>query len=60
MNTTRVAPRLAVPGTGIRSATDWGYCWEVDGRVTAVLHTGPIDSPLMAVRASIMEETEGN
>jgi hypothetical protein len=36
------------------------YAWEVDGRVTAVLHTGPIDSPLMAVRASIMAETETN
>jgi hypothetical protein len=30
------------------------YAWEVDGRVTAVLHTGPIDSPLKAVRASIL------
>ena len=30
------------------------YAWEVDGRVTAVLHTGPIDSPLRAVQASIM------
>jgi hypothetical protein len=29
------------------------YAWEVDGRVTAVLHTGPIDSPLRAVQASI-------
>ena len=30
------------------------YCWEVDGQVTAVLHTGPIDSPLKAVQASIL------
>lgn len=32
------------------------YAWEVDGRVTAVLHTGPVDSPLAAVRASILAE----
>jgi hypothetical protein len=32
------------------------YCWEVDGRVTAVLHTGPIESPVKAVRASILAE----
>jgi hypothetical protein len=32
------------------------YAWEVDGRVTAVLHTGPIDSPLKAVRASILAD----
>jgi len=30
------------------------YAWEVDGQVTAVLHIGPIDSPLKAVRASIL------
>ncbi len=30
------------------------YCWELGGRVTAVLHTGPINSPVMAVRASIL------
>jgi hypothetical protein len=29
------------------------YAWENDGRVTAVLHTGPINSPVKAVRASI-------
>ncbi len=29
------------------------YAWEVDGQVTAVLHTGPVDSPVNAVRASI-------
>ncbi len=32
------------------------YAWEVDGQVTAVLHTGPVDSPLAAVRASILAE----
>lgn len=32
------------------------YCWEVDGRVTAVLHTGPVDSPVKAVRAAILAE----
>jgi hypothetical protein len=30
------------------------YAWEVDGQVTAVLHTGPVDSPQAAVRASIL------
>ncbi len=36
------------------------YAWEVDGRVTAVLHTGPVDSPVAAVRASILaEESDG-
>ena len=32
------------------------YAWEVDGEVTAVLHEGPVDSPLMAVRVSIMAD----
>ena len=32
------------------------YAWEVDGRVTAVLHEGPIDSPQAAVRAAIAAE----
>ena len=32
------------------------YAWEVDGRVTAVLHEGPIDSPEAAVRAAIAAE----
>ena len=36
------------------------YAWEVDGRVTAVLHTGPVDSPVKAVRASILAERENN
>ena len=27
------------------------YAWEVEGRVAAVLHTGPIDSPTKALRA---------
>ena len=34
------------------------YAWEVDGQVKAVLHTGPIDSPVKAVRASILAEGE--
>ena len=32
------------------------YAWEVDGQVTSVLHTGPIDSPVKAVRASILAD----
>ena len=32
------------------------YAWEVDGEVTAVLHEGPVDSPLKAVRAAIMAD----
>ena len=32
------------------------YAWEVDGHVTTVLHAGPVDSPLAAVRASILAE----
>ncbi len=36
------------------------YAWEVDGQVTAVLDTGPVDSPVKAVRASILaEESDG-
>ena len=34
------------------------YAWEKNGRVTAVLRTGPIDSPLKAVQASIMADEE--
>ena len=34
------------------------YAWEVDGRVTAVLHTGPVDSPAKAVRAAILADGE--
>jgi hypothetical protein len=34
------------------------YAWEKDGNVTAVLHTGPIDSPVKAVRASILAALE--
>jgi hypothetical protein len=30
------------------------YAWETNGEVTGVLHSGPIDSPLKAVQASIM------
>ena len=32
------------------------YAWEVDGKVTAVLHEPPVDSPLAAVRAAIASE----
>ncbi len=35
------------------------YAWEVDGEVTAVLRQGPVDSPLAAVQASIMEASDG-
>ena len=34
------------------------YAWEVDGQVTTVLHTGRIDSPVAAVRASILAGEE--
>ena len=34
------------------------YAWEVDGRVTAVLHEPPVDSPVKAVRASILAEND--
>jgi hypothetical protein len=34
------------------------YAWETDGQVTAVLHTGAIDSPLRAVQASILTDRE--
>lgn len=36
------------------------YAWEVDGRVTAVLGVGPVDSAVKAVRASILAEMETN
>ena len=32
------------------------YAWSVEGRVTAVLHEGPVDSPAAAVRAAIAAE----
>jgi hypothetical protein len=32
------------------------YAWETNGQVTAVLHSGPIDSPLKAVQASILAD----
>jgi hypothetical protein len=32
------------------------YAWSVEGRVTAVLHTPPVDSPRAAVRAAIVSE----
>ncbi len=34
------------------------YAWEVDGEVTAVLHVGSVDSPVKAVRASILAEED--
>lgn len=34
------------------------YAWEVDGRVTAVLHAGPVNSPVNAARAAILAENE--
>ncbi len=33
------------------------YCWEVDARVTCVLHESPVDSPLAAVRAAIVADS---
>ena len=33
------------------------YAWEVDGQVTAVLYTKLVDSPVKAVRASILAES---
>ena len=35
------------------------YAWEVDGRVTAVLHEPPVDSTQAAVRAAIVAEQHG-
>ena len=36
------------------------YAWGVDGEVTAVLHMGLVNSPVAAVRASILaEESDG-
>ncbi len=36
------------------------YAWEVDGQVAAVLHEGSVDSPIKAVRATILsEESDG-
>ncbi len=32
------------------------YAWSVEGRVTAVLHEGPVNSPQTAVRAAIAAE----
>ena len=32
------------------------YAWFVDGRITAVLHEGKIDSPEAAVQAAIATE----
>lgn len=33
------------------------YAWEVDGRVTAVLGVGPVDSPAKAIRAAILADS---
>jgi hypothetical protein len=33
------------------------YAWEVDGRITSVLRSGPIDSPVAAVRAALVAES---
>ena len=32
------------------------YAWELDRIITAVLHQGPVDSPLAVVRAAILAE----
>ena len=32
------------------------YAWAVEGRVTAVLHEGPVDSPQAAVRETLATE----
>ena len=32
------------------------YAWSVEGRVTAVLHEGPVNSPTAAVKAAIAAE----
>ena len=37
-------------------SSQWCYTWSVDRKVTAVLHPGPVDSPVKAVRASILAE----
>ena len=34
------------------------YAWEVDGKVTAVLHEPPVDSPQAAVRAAIVADSK--
>ena len=36
------------------------YAWSVDQQITAVLHIGPISSPLTAVRASILAGEASN
>ena len=38
------------------ATTNTCYAWSVEGRVTAVLHEGPVDSPEAAVRAAIAAE----
>jgi hypothetical protein len=38
------------------ATTSLCYAWSVDGRVTAVLHDGPVDSARAAVRAAIVAD----
>jgi hypothetical protein len=33
------------------------YAWEVEGGITAVLHAGPIDSAVKAVRAAMLPDS---
>ena len=35
------------------------YAWEVDSEVRVVLHEGPVEGPLAAVRASIVSDHGG-
>ena len=48
---------LVFESVGHKTAPKW-YAWSVDGRVTAVLHEPPVDSPVAAVRAAIREENQ--
>ena len=39
---------------------EWGgYALRVDGKITTVLHEGAVDSPLAAVRATIVSDHDG-
>ncbi len=53
------AGEVLVFGLLDHSSSSKCYAWEVDGRVTAVLHEPPVDSPLAAVRAAIAAEHRG-
>ncbi len=45
--------------SGHAEGVERAYAWEsAEGRITAVLGVGPIDSPVKAVRASILAEGE--